>query len=380
MRYASQIATLLFLAGAGYAAYAQKHNNAVEPEAFFRNILSKMSEKCNEAAEYITKDDKYSRTVMEAITFREPAYRRILKDAQQILCGSEAAPEFEAIDKLWSKNRELKNEITELKQKRLIAPYESSNPFADTRSKIDNKIYALENDISKNEVQVEEIKSKILHILGETGISLKREELDYFLISAEGSDVVKLMTVANNMKRMQIAIENELQSDPNNIQLAKVYTGMYLVSLEAYSHAHSNALANIRKYLIKLFDIEMEAKENYETAIALKNEATERDLSHIESNINLNLRTLEIISAYRNLLERRIENLRKSDDAVCLKVEIARNTYNTLENGSTLISLINQSSDEYSLLMDFEMPELKSIYDTGMLSAFIEISERIKSE
>ena len=49
-------------------------------------------------------------------------------------------------------------------------------------------------------------------------------------------------------------------------------------------------------------------------------------------------------------------------------------------NGSSLISLVNSGSKEYALLVNFEMPELKTIYDTAMLNAFTEISERIKQE
>ena len=346
----------------------------------FTNKLTKIAEICTEAVPYITDEDRNSKTVLETITFREPKYVRLLRDAQEVLGVSEAADELEAINKLRMKNRASRDEITELKKKRILAPKDSIIPFLTTKTSINKKIESLEEDIAENDTQVDQLKNKILEIFFEHQLSLGESELDYFLISAEGDDLMTLMTIANNMKRLQQLIEKELADDPNNVQLAKSYTGMYLISLDAYGSAHNLAISNIRNYRKKLEVISDEAKSNYQEAIKLKAQADRSNLAHIESNIALNKKTLDIVQLYDGLLERRIENLRQSQAAVAQKVRVARNTYKTLDNGSTLINLVANASSEYSLLVNFEMPELKNIYDTGMLTAFMDISERIKAE
>lgn len=76
--------------------------------------------------------------------------------------------------------------------------------------------------------------------------------------------MLTLMTIANNMKRIQELIEKELASDPNNVQLAKSYTGMYLISLDAYENAHKAAIFNINNYRKKLESIRSEAESNFQ--------------------------------------------------------------------------------------------------------------------
>lgn len=379
MRLIPSLITLaLAVSGSGYMLMkkAQESN----PDSFFTNKIAKISDLCKEATPYLTDDERNSKTVMETVTFREPKYARLLKEAQEVLGISEAADEFEAINKLRLQNRKIKNEITELKQKRIMVPKDSSIPFTTTQVSINKDIESRENDILENNVKIDGLKSKILNTLVEHNFSLQEKELDYFLISAEGDDLLTLMTIAGNMKRIQELIEKELASDPNNVQLAKSYTGMYLISLDAYANAHHAAISNINGYRQKLESIFDEAKINYNEAIRLKMQSDSSNIAHIESNIALNTKALDIIQLYDGLLERRIANLRASQAAINNKVKIARNTYKTLDNGSMLINLVANATNEYSLLVNFEMPELKNIYDTGMLTAFMDISEKIKDE
>lgn len=342
--------------------------------------IAKIADICVEATPYINNPDRFSRTIAETVTFREPKYARLLKDAQKVLGVSEAEDEFDAINKLRLRNRKLKNEITELKKKRLLVPKDSKIPFATTQTSLNADIEKLENEILENKEQIEIVKDKILDIFFKQNLKLQEKELEYFLISAEGDDLLTLMTIANNMKSIQELIEKELAADPNNVDLAKSYTGMYLVSLDAYGHAHEAVLDNISSYRKKLDNIFLEAEQNYNEALRLKARTSRENNPHIEANLALNKRTLEIIKLYDGLLERRIENLRSSQHNVGEKVKIARNTYKTLENGSMLISLVAKAGEEYSLVINFEMPELKNIYDTGLLNAFMDIAERIRKE
>lgn len=378
MRILSTLITLALTGTTGYLLVKKTLEN--NPDSPFAKKMARIAEICNEATPYINNPERFSRTVGETVTFREPKYARLLKEAQEVLGISEAEDEFKAINKLRLQNRKLRKEITDLKKKRLIVPKDSSIPFTTTQTSINKEIENLENQINENREKVEVIKDKILEIFFEHNLKLQEKELEYFLISAEGDDLLTLMTIANNMKRIQELIEKELATDPNNVELAKSYTGMYLVSLDSYCNAHEAVISNIRKYRDKLDGIFLEAESNYNEALRLKAHSDHANSAHIESNLSLNKKTLEIVKLYDGLLERRIANLRSSQGSVAQKVKIARNTYKTLDNGSMLINLVAKAGEEYSLVINFEMPELKSIYDTGMLNAFMDIAERIRDE
>lgn len=378
MRFLSALITLAAAGPTGYMLIKKNMEN--NPDSQFTKKVVRIAEICKKADPYIAAGYQDSRTIGDLVLHREPKYARLLKEAQEVLGVSEASDEFDEINKLRMKNKAAREEITELKKKRPLVPKKSWLPFVTTQETIKSDIERLDKEIIDNKVMIAELRTKILAIFQQNQLSLTDKELEYFLISAEGDDLLTLMSIAHNMKRLQSMIEQELASDPNNVQLAKSYTGMYLVSLDAYGHAHQAAIANIHNYRSKLDDIFLEAENNYNEGIRLKAVGDSQDKAHIDANLALNKKTLEIVQLYDGLLERRIENLQISQASVQQKVSVARNTYKTLANGSMLINLVSSASNEYSLLVNFEMPELKSIYDTGLLTAFMDISERIKEE
>lgn len=349
-------------------------------DQIFNKVWDKFANLSNEAIELAVGKNPRSRTAFEFVTLQEPKYVRLIRSAQDILSNSQANHLFEDIEKLRDKNREYNKKINELKRKRISAPEKSMNPLKDTRSGIDRKIKDYTNEIAHNDQEIENLKNDIQAILHEEGINLSREELNYFIVSAEGDDLSNLMAIAENMKKIQKIIENELKNDGNNVDLVKIYTGMYLVSLDAFSTAHEGVIDNIQKYRSKLADIKEEAHNNYKEAKRLKYGASDSDAANLESNIKINERTLQVADMYDNLLTRRAENLRISKKNLDQKVMLARNTYRTIVNGAALINLVNDGSNEYLTLVNFEMPELKNMYDDAMMAAFSDISEKIKLE
>lgn len=346
----------------------------------FQNVWKKFSEISNDAVEYATNSDRNSRTALEFLTAREPKYVRLIKKAQDILADSEAREQFDAIDELLLKNKELEKEITQLKRERITVPDSSLNPLATTKQRIDKRLAKISEEIIENQSTMQSLQLEILEILRRSGLNISPEELNYFLISAEGSELIRLMSIAENMKKIQIVIERELQIDKNNIGLAKSYTGMYLISLETYLSAHDVAIEKISEYRERVKNILKNAMQNYDDAVSLKKSAAQSDIQNLDANININEKTISVANLYDTLLERRKKFLLQSKVIIKKKVDLARNTYKTIVNGSSLISLVNTESGEFALLVNFDMPELKVIYDSAMLNAFVDISEKIKNE
>ena len=346
----------------------------------FAKVWIEFSDVSNDAMKQAVDADKKSRTLMEFLTAREPRYVRLLKKAQAIMANSEARAQFEMIDELTLRNRKNQETIIRLKRDRIAAPLSSYNPMTDTRESIDRKIADLEAEIQGNLSRLQDLRAELIAIFKKDGLEITQEELNYFIVSAEGSELVRLMSIAVNMKKIHGVIERELLEDRNNVALAKYYTGMYLVSLETYLSAHDAVLEKIPAYRQKIMAIAREAENNREEARKLRSSARDADLRNLEANITINERVMTVAKLYDDMLSKRIDLLHKSRSNVDKRVRIAANTYKTIANGSSLISLINTEAGEFSLLTSFEMPELKMIYDTAMLNAFIEISDRIKAE
>lgn len=345
----------------------------------FEKMWNKFSDLSSDILELATKDDRNAKSAFELVTFQEPKYVRLLKKAQDVLKISSANDKLERIGRLKERNRELKEEITDLKRKRIGAKESSLNPLATTKASIDKKVAADTAEIEENETEASAIRDGLLAELNQQGVQLSAEELDYFLVAAEGEELMKLMNIAENMKRIQRVIERQLGQDKNNTELARMYAGMYLVSLEAYGSAHETAMENIEAYRSQLAGIAREAQDNHEEAKALRKKASPEEYQSIDANIGINARTIEVAEMYDDVLRRRTANLAASRKALQHRIDVARNTYKTITNGLSLISIVNRGENDYAILINFEMPELRDLHSGPMLSTFAEISDRLKS-
>lgn len=345
----------------------------------FQKIWSKLANASQDAKDLLGSEDRESRSFSEIVTFRDSKYNRLLREAREILCNSEANAQFEKIERLQLKNRKLNQEITSLKTERIGAPSESRNPLTRTKKDIDRRLAEIPQDIQDNNEAILALQAEIIAILKKSGIELEPMQLNYFLVAAEGDDLLDLMNIANNMQKIQLVIEKELLEDKNNIELARVYTGMYLMSLDSYFQAHEVAVNNIIEYRKRLLSIGNEAINNVREAEAFLQSAKDAgDKANLKSNIALGKQTLSVVKKYDSLLERRAASLLKAAEKVGEKVAYARNTYKTITNGSSLLRLINTAENDYRLLTNFKMPELKQIYDAGLMNELAKISEKIK--
>lgn len=366
------ITSLLFLS----CSFAYANFSAEATQEHFQKTwqnISKVSQEVNKVA------GEREKTALETITFRQPKYLRLVDKAQDILGDSAITSRVNKAKRLLTKNEEIRKEIEMLEIEIQASPTESSwNPLIKTKDSIEKKILSLKEDISKNENKISSLKNEILDILQKQGAEITPEQLEYFLISTEGSDLVKLLSFAENMKQIQSSMEAQLKGHPDNLALGRYYTGMYLVSLEAYSCAIEEVIKNFGVYVEKLIVIKNEARKNLAESRNMSVAEEERKI--LKENDMINNRTVEVVDLYRKLLNKRIQNLRNQKRAIDKKVAVAQNTYNTLKNSGSLIALIKTADKDFSMILGFSMPELKTIYSQGLMKEFTEISGRLRGK
>lgn len=363
------IASVLFLA----CNLAKAESSIESPREHFQETwqdISKISQEVNEVA------GKRERTALETITLRQPKYLRLVEKAQDILGDSAITPHVNNAKKLLAKNEEIRKAIEKLEIEIQASPVESWNPLTKTRESIEKKIQSLNEDFLKNENEISAQKKMILEILQKQGAEITPEQLDYFLISTEGTDLIKLLSFAENMKDIQSSMERQLKNNPDNLSLGRYYTGMYLVSLEAYSGAIEEVIKNFGIYAEKLIAIKDEAKKNL--AESRKMKVGEEDRKILAENDAINKRTIEVVDLYQRLLNKRSLNLQNQKRTIDQKVAVAQNTFNTLKNSGSLVSLIKTADKDFSMILGFSMPELKTIYSQGLMKEFTEISGRLR--
>ena len=218
----------------------------------------------------------------------------------------------------------------------------------------------------------------LLNDLNRYGKIIDRKYLDYLLVSAEGEDVFQLLNTATLLKQVQYAIRKQMEDGGGNAAQVEHYVGLYLVILKGWEQAHQVGLENIeKKFLPKLAEIQKDAEQNTrDTRELLKTHADEA--SHLEANLRISQNTIEVSKAYHEILVHKQQDLKESLDRLKGKIAVAQNTYRTVKTASGLLKLINDSSQEYEAILNFDPPLLDTIYADQMLDAFKEVSAQLK--
>ncbi|MCQ2403127.1 MAG: hypothetical protein MJ202_05320 [Lentisphaeria bacterium] len=312
-------------------------------------------------------------------TFFKRHTKSFARKAFEIIASDAGLQKFNEIKDLQNKTAANQTEIDNLNANRLGYPNDSSNPFAMTRDKCDKKIAEL---TQRNGEYERAIKTKAIELrrdLNRYGEIIDEKYLDYLIVSAEGENVLQLINTANILKQIQFAIKQQLErgGSGNGAQIEQ-YTGIYLVLLMAWNEAHEVALDNISKnYLPKLQKLRAQAVKNQEEAQQLiKTNPNER--AGLEANIRINDNTIRVADTCNRILLTKKDELAQSQEKVASKIAVAQNTYNTVKTGTGILQLINDASQEYEAVLNFEPPVLDVIYEEKMIDIFKEVSAKLK--
>ena len=301
----------------------------------------------------------------------------LLRDAFKVVASDTGLKAYDEIRSLQTEQTKLAEEENELKANRWGYPDSSKNPFTMTRAKCDKRLQEIDERNMLVKARINAQTGVLLNDLNRYGKIIERKYLDYLLVAAEGEDVFHLLNTATLLKQVQYAIRQQLDGGGNASQIEH-YVGLYLVILKGWEQAHQVGLENIeKKFLPRLAEIQKEAERNTRDSLQLIKTQPE-DASHLEANLRISQNTIEVSKAYHEILVHKQQDLKASLDRLQGKISVAQNTYRTVKTASGLLKLINDSSQEYEAILNFDPPLLDTIYADQMLDAFKEVSAQLK--
>ncbi len=305
--------------------------------------------------------------------------RSLTNSALKLIASKAGIESYEKILDLQKKVADLETEKGNLVASRLGYPVSSKNPLAMTREKCDKKIQELQDDINEHNAAIKQQSFFLLQDLNRHGQVMDAKHLKYLLTAAGGDDIMQMMNLAIILKQVQYAIGKQIKASSqfNGAQLQR-YVGIQLVLLLAYKQAHVIAQENIKdKYLPRLADIQKQAEANRQETMALRSSSQDGD-SFLEQNIRISENTIQIATQYRTALQEMSKSLETSQVKVDRNIAVTRNTFKTVTTGASLLKLIQESSQDYSELINFNPPLLETIYSDQMMEAFQQVSAQLK--
>lgn len=354
-----------------------------EDDSIFAKMWSKAMPKLEQALELFERGE----TLPESKIFgadkqsNNAKYEKLLNEVFDILLDSEfhaSRGEYRSLEERIEKSEQ---KIAELRKERIGAPEESWIPFRQTRSKIDEEVDELKEDIARFRKEKEAIRSSMVAALSAMGVSVDGAKLDILLASVSGDDVIALLLAADSIKKINLQIVDLLRKGEGNIHMARKYTGVHMVLVDIYLHAHHDVLEKIAsEYSPRLDAITSSAqllkKQAEQMLAATPRGGSQREV--LETNVKANERTVQTASLYRDYLRTQQNKLRISAEKLTSDLSVARNTYQTVKTGGDLISLINISMRTLESVFGFVLPDLSTVYDQEVLKEFERITGQIR--
>ena len=354
-----------------------------EDDSIFSKMWSKAMPKLEQALELFERGE----TLPESKIFgadkqsNNAKYEKLLNEVFDILLDSEfhaSRGEYRSLEGRIDKSEQ---KIAELRKERIGAPEKTWIPFRQTRSKIDKEVDELKEDIARFRKEKEAIRSSMVAALSAMGVSVDGARLDILLASVSGDDVIALLLAADSIKKINLQIVELLRKGEGSIHMARKYTGIHMVLVDIYLHAHHDVLEKIAsEYSPRLDAITSSAqilKKQAEQMLA-GTPGGDGQRQVLETNVKANERTVQTASLYREYLRTQQNKLRISAEKLKNDLSVARNTYQTVKTGGDLISLINISMRTLEGVFGFALPDLSTVYDQEVLKEFERITGQIR--
>lgn len=276
-----------------------------------------------------------------------------------------------------------KQELDNLRNKRITAPDESSLPWRLTKSAIDKKIAKLQDETAYCEEGLSGINATLAVALKEIGLSLNSSQVEILLNSVTGDDIMQNAIVFSNVKAVVEKLEELAQNDTNTLDITRRYTGMYLVLNDLLIHTQEELVRKIDEdYKPKLKGIITEADSLRKDALAKSTQSaySKEQRKGFMANAQSNELTIQVAKLYTELLDAQRAGTMDSLKSLKLNRDLAENTYRTVRSSWELKGLIHTGLKVFEAVSTMKMPELK-VFESGVMRLeFEEINRRLRKQ
>jgi len=301
----------------------------------------------------------------------------LLDEAVAILSLSNTDQTRQRIRVLEKNIREMKQRISEYRQKQVSAPVRST--WLKTVEDYDAKIEQLKEHIQRNYEEIGKLKNQFAQKLGEKGLFINQEQLEVLLSSVVGDDIIQSSIVYDNVKQISQQLMTLTINTGEDVEISQRYYGMYTVLLKTLLHMQQTFINNIdRKYLPKIDKIVADVQEtNAITRNLLRAERDKNRRRHLAANLKAQNLTLQTAALYKRHLIRQRGKMVRAMEKTVSDFQIAQNTYKTVTLSGELVNLLRSSQKSFDLLLNIQVPELLVFENKQMKQEFAKLTQRL---
>lgn len=304
------------------------------------------------------------------------AFNALLDEATGILSISPAQRYRQRIRELDEAIRQAREELAELRQKRVSAPRDSS--WQKTVEDYDAAIRDRELQIERLQQDLATVKGEFAAELRSLGLSISDEQLEFLLTTVVGDDLIEMSIAFDNVKAITAQLEQLMQESREDLRSARRYYGMYTVLLKALERMHRQLIEAIdQRYLPQIDAIRKRTLALMEETRGLQRRAVSEQ-PILAANLEAQDLTLRTATLYRDYLQEQSRQVQAALQRLAHDVAVAQNTYETVKVSGELVALMQNSQELLESLLSRQVPPLRTFENLEMKREFERLTARLR--
>ena len=262
-------------------------------------------------------------------------------------------------DKLSRKIAEKKQEIAALQEKRGFVKPEKLK-------KLDEEIKEEQDELQRLTAEHSTEMSKVKKELAAIGLQTKGDSLNVLLAMKDRADIIDNVIVARGICDILGGLREALKS--GDILTAKRYYGVYLTLADVHIMCFEQYLEKSRYGVWRsgLDRIEARANRTIEADNSRIMDAglDEADCEGLRKDVLTNNKLISGVQLYRQLLDSHEAAVERKLAEVRKRRIVAQSHYETVINAIDFREMLQSIQDDYSAVMELEMPDIAAVDDS----------------
>lgn len=283
------------------------------------------------------------------------------------------------------------NRIADLRERRMFAPDTDASTLsrftpgeslrtmtASTRGDYDRLIEARQNNIKAYQEELDGLQRAMSESLQAIGLKLAPDQLELWLSSAIGDDVVSMGVVFRSIRTITLRLEELTRESGENLAIASRYYGMVVMLHRLVVSMQKDFIAKVDEEILPHLQA---YRDEADEVIAESRELIRSGGQHagLESNIAANELTQRAIDLYLRIVNSQREKVAQALEISQREEQVAINTYRTVRLSSNVADLIREGLGTFETLSDLQVPEMAEFQNEEIRQEFRLLTERLNN-
>ena len=306
---------------------------------------------------------------------------KVLSEIEIILFDGQVVNYSEKIRKVREKIVSLETQKVILNED-LVFNSDKKKFLGSSKDEIKNEIKEIDRVIKNSYILIDELEFDLKKKLSLLGIDVTRKQIRVMTTRVDGDELAKSFAIFDVTRQISTTLGELVKKNSFSASNTVKYYGTYVILTEILAFSQREYIRKIEEVYrpaIKKIEDDVDSSINFAKE-SIKSAKSDSNKNILRENIKSNKFTLKVLKQYDKILEKQKESLERASEVTKEQITVAYSTYDTAANSANLVSLINETEDSFSKILDMQLPEIIPFENTELEMKFQEISGQIISE